>query len=313
MRHFTHFSARWRFHLVMAAACGFLFLCGTIYSLVHHFPLDIGANVVLVVITMAVTSPLALYYRDKNQLERMEAILTIPWGIIFGLCIISIVGASARIYFPLRDSDYGAFDSMLGVSVPAIRQWSLHHEGGRIANASYPLLNWFVLAALFVPALAGRSIAARSFLLANVIAFAISIPIFTLWPAIGPWYAFHSPASPSQLGLQREILSLRNGAFRALHVAGIVCFPSFHVIWAILAAWSLSTFRIMRIPAAILCALIISSTLTTGWHYFCDVLSGCVIGVISLLGARALECMLRPKVAESLPENLTTQPECAIP
>jgi hypothetical protein len=297
----------------MAAACGCLLLCGTTYSLVHHFPLDIGANAVLVVITMAVTSPLAVYYRDKNQLERMDAILTIPWGIILGLCIISIVGASARIHFPLRDIDYGAFDSMLGVSVPGIRQWSLHHEAGRIANASYPLLNWFVLAAMFVPALAGRVVAARGFLVANVIAFAISIPLFTLFPAIGPWYAFHSAASSSQLGLQKEILNLHSGASQTMRVAGIVCFPSFHVIWAILAAWSLSTFRPMRIPAAILCSIIICSTLTTGWHYFCDVLSGCVIGVISLAGARALEIGLRRNAPETSHKKATTQPHCATP
>jgi hypothetical protein len=295
----------------MAAACGCLFLCGTTYNLIHHIPLDIGPNVLLVFIATAVISPLALYYHDKNQLERMDAALTIPWAITFGFCIISVVEASARIHFPLRDIGYGAFDSMLGVSVPAIQQWASHHEAGRIANASYPVLDWFLLAALLVPALAGRATAARSFLLANVIAFAISIPIFTLWPAIGPWYAFHSVASPSQLGVQSEILGLHNGGPQTLHLAGVVCFPSFHVIWAILAAWSISTFRVMRVPAAMLCTLIISSTLTSGWHFFCDVLSGCVISVISLLGAQALEFMLRAKTTENSPKILAVQPQCA--
>jgi hypothetical protein len=312
MRPRIQLPVTWRFHLLMAVACGCLFLLGTTYSLLHHAPLDIGPNAVLIVITTAVISPLALYYQDKNQPDRMDAALTIPWGVTFGLCIISIIGASARIQFPLRDMNYGALDSMLGVSIPAIAEWSSHHAAGRIANASYPLLNWFLLSAFLVPALAGRAVAARTFLLANVIAFAISIPVFTMWPAIGPWYAFHSAASPSQLGLQTEILGLHNGTSQTLHLAGIVCFPSFHVIWAILAAWSLSTFRSMRIPAAILCTLIICSTLTTGWHYFCDVLSGCIIGVIALLAARALEFWLQRKAAEDSSKQPAVQAQCAV-
>jgi membrane-associated phospholipid phosphatase len=312
MRHRIHLPVTWRFHVLMALACGCLFLLGTAYSLAHHLPLDIGPNIVLIVITTAVISPLALYYLDRNQPDRMDAALTIPWGVTFGLCIISIVGASARLHFPLRDMNYGALDSMLGVSIPAIREWSLHHQAGKVANASYPFLNWFLLSAFLVPALAGRATAARVFLFANVIAFAISIPIFTLWPAIGPWYAFHTAASPAQLGLQSEILGLHNGTSQAMNVAGLVCFPSFHVIWAILAAWALSTFRPMRIPAAILCTLIICSTVTTGWHYFCDVLSGGIIGVVSLLAARALDIGLRRKAAENSRKKLTTRTQCAV-
>jgi PAP2 superfamily len=305
------FPGKLRFHLVMAIACGCLFSLGITYGLIHHLPLHVGPNVLLIFMTTAVIAPLALYYREKNQYDRMDAILTIPWALIVGLCIISAVDASARLHFPLRDITYGAFDSKLGVSIPAIRQWSLHHAAGRIANASYPLLNWFLLSALLIPALTGRAAAARSFLLANLIAFAISIPIFTFWPAIGPWYAFHSDASPFQLAVQNEILGFHKSDSQVLSVAGVVCFPSFHVIWAILAAWSLWTFRSMRIPAAILCTLIICSTLTTGWHYFCDVWSGCIIAAISLIGARSLEIRLRRQADEALNDKFATQPECA--
>jgi membrane-associated phospholipid phosphatase len=180
---------------------------------------------------------------------------------------------------------------------------------GRLCNACYPLLNWFLLAALLVPALAGRA-SARTFLLANMIAFAVSVPIFTLWPAIGPWYAFHTPASPAQLSVQRELLDLHRGGVN-FDVAGVVSFPSFHVIWAILAAASLSTFRAARIPAKVLCALVIASTMTTGWHYFADVLSGAAIAAASFYAARSIENRLRnPGRAAVAP---AVRAECAVP
>jgi membrane-associated phospholipid phosphatase len=69
------------------------------------------------------------------------------------------------------------------------------------------------------------------------------------------------------------------------------------VIWAILSAACLSTFRTMRIPAILLCALVIASTMTTGWHYFCDVLSGGIIAGVSLVVARVVE--RRTRIAEN--------------
>jgi hypothetical protein len=52
---------------------------------------------------------------------------------------------------------------------------------------------------------------------------------------------------------------------------GIVCFPSFHVIWAVLSGWSLWSIKPLRILGAELASLVV---VTTGWHYVCDVLAG---------------------------------------
>jgi membrane-associated phospholipid phosphatase len=296
----------WRFHLVVAAICSVLFVLGWIWSTVQHISRSNGANVVVIVIICAVISPVAAHYWEKRQLDRFDAVLMIPWGLVLGMCIISIVEVSGRARFPLRDLDYGAIDTWLGVSVPGIRSWSLDHFAGRFCTACYPLLNWFLLAALLVPALCGRAVAAKTFVLANGIAFLISAPIFTLWPAIGPWYAFHTSASPAQLAIQREILGLHAGV-ASFDVAGVVSFPSFHVIWAILSAACLSTFRMLRIPAIILCALVIASTMTTGWHYFCDVLSGGIIAAAALVAARVVERRTRMAENAAIPAA-----ECAL-
>jgi membrane-associated phospholipid phosphatase len=69
-------------------------------------------------------------------------------------------------------------------------------------------------------------------------------------------------------------------------LGGMICFPSFHVIWAILCVAALWGYRFLRIPVALLAAMIILSTVTTGWHYFIDVLGGVVIAALSLSAAR---------------------------
>jgi membrane-associated phospholipid phosphatase len=65
-------------------------------------------------------------------------------------------------------------------------------------------------------------------------------------------------------------------------IYGVVCFPSFHVIWAILCAAALWTYKPLRVPVALVYGLIILSTMTTGWHYFIDVVAGAVVALLSL-------------------------------
>ena len=66
-----------------------------------------------------------------------------------------------------------------------------------------------------------------------------------------------------------------------------MCFPSFHVIWAVLSARALWGFRRLRIPVSMLAGLLSVSTMTTGWHYFVDVLGGLVVAEVSILAAKA--------------------------
>lgn len=72
-----------------------------------------------------------------------------------------------------------------------------------------------------------------------------------------------------------------------LGLTGILCIPSFHVIWALLCAYSLWDVRPLRIPAAIFSALLIFSTLATGWHYLVDVIAGAFVALASIQLARA--------------------------
>src|SRR4051794_24459747 len=107
--------------------------------------------------------------------------------------------------------------------------------------------------AIVLPAIAGKARAARGYVKANLYAFAIGLPLFALLPAVGPWYGYHTAATQGQLGVQNELLALRSSAGVVFELAGVICFPSFHVVWAVLCARFLWALQIIRIPAAILC------------------------------------------------------------
>jgi membrane-associated phospholipid phosphatase len=122
-------------------------------------------------------------------------------------------------------------------------------------------------------------------LLSNLMAFAIGLPLFSLVPAIGPWYIYNTTPSEAQALCQSSFLLMRNHDFPAASAYAVVCFPSFHVIWAILCAAALWTYKPLRVPIALFCGLIILSTMTTGWHYFSDVIAGAAVAVLSIKAA----------------------------
>jgi membrane-associated phospholipid phosphatase len=249
---------------------------------------EIGGSVIALLTLFAMISPLPIYWHENGRTALRESVLVIPWEMLVAVTLPFAVFVAARLRMPLQDTLLGNIDQALGVSVPAIMAWADHHWLGTVINATYPTLLPLLAVACLAPQLTGRVKEARIFLLANLIAYAIGLPLFAMLPAIGPWSFYHLVPPPNQAITADLLLELRLPGPYYSHGqgAGLVCFPSFHVVWAILCAAALWGFRPLRIPVAVLTVLIILSTMTTGWHYFCDVLAGLVIAVISLAIAR---------------------------
>lgn len=274
------------FHLRLACASFILLLISVVGCKLTSIHVDIDARVIAILAMFAIVAPLPMYWHEKQRPALRDAALTIPWVLLLAVILPFPVEIAARLDMPLQDAHFARIDQSLGIHVPNIMAWANHHWLGTLANKSYPLLLPLLLIAFLVPALTGKAKHAREFLVSNLAAFVIGIPVFALLPAVGPWYGCHLAASPGQMFCQSQLLALRMPGSYTFYPAGIVCFPSFHVIWAILCARALWGFRLVRIPVALLSGMIILSTLTTGWHYFSDVLGGILVAGISIAIAK---------------------------
>ena len=250
------------------------------------------AIVILFVIVMVLAGAQALpaSWNAKRKMDLRDAALTIPWAILLFLLLGFTPDIAARLGMglDLQDAHFAHLDQLLGVSVPGTVSWASRHWLGHMANMSYSLLGYLITISILLPALTGKVKRAQQVVTANVVAFAVGIPLFGLLPAIGPWHIYQFVPSAEQAKCQSDVLLVRQPSPYWHHASNIVCFPSFHVAWAVVCVWSLWAFRPLRIPAAVLSGLIIFSTMTTGWHYFCDVLGGLVIAALAIVAAKRL-------------------------
>jgi hypothetical protein len=276
------------FHLHMAYASSVLLLIALFGCWLASIPIQGIPNFALgLAFASVMVFTVAVYWHEKGKMDLRDAILTIPWVLFLAVIMPLLVLAAARVDMPLQDARLTRLDQLLDINVPAIMTWASRHWLGSIVNRSYTLLSPLLVVAALLPALTGKVKNAQQFVLANLIAFAIGLPLFALLPAIGPWYGYPFPATPHQIDCQSAILLFRAPGHQMSHLDAIICFPSFHVIWAIFCAAALWGFRLLRIPVALLSGMIIVSTVTTGWHYFIDVPGGIVVAGISLALAMA--------------------------
>jgi len=270
------------FHLRMAYLCAAILCISFTGCRLTSVQITWGELMIALFVALAFVLPLPLYWYEKQRADMREAAMTIPWALVLAVILPSLVPLAARANMPLQDAHFARLDQLLGISVPGIMTWAAHHWLGSVINRSYPLLIPLLPIAIFAPALTGKWRDARAFVVANMAAFAIGLPLFALLPAVGPWYGFHLIAGPDQIHSQSELFLARVPGPYIFHPAGIVCFPSFHVIWAIFWARGLWGFKVLRIPVTVLSGVIILSTMTTGWHYFSDVFAGAIVAALSI-------------------------------
>lgn len=213
------------------------------------------------------------------------------------LCgVISNVGL--RLGAPLADARLFAIDAALGLhvdrAVRAMAEWPLLIDGlAIIYNASGA-----AVVALITAALAGKAIPKAWELVAtSVLAMQLVALLSIAMPAIGAMAHLKMgdlqgaglPAGAGVYHLEAfaHFYSGEGGVLRLADLGGLVTFPSFHTVLALLATQALWDTRLRWIGVAWTAAVIVS-TIPIGGHYVIDLAAGFAIwAVCASLGRRA--------------------------
>jgi hypothetical protein len=278
------------FHRMMLAGGFALLLITPVMLKVCDLGLSLSFPVQMFRLFIPALLPAILYAQWARLYRLRDGFLLFVWMAVFGNVLVLPMYAAARVHTPLQDGVLAAVDHAFGLDVPMFVTFAARHGSlAMILSMSYNMLIPLMLAASIIPLMAGKFQAAKEYIISSSVAILAAMPTFGLLPAVGPWkiYGFH--ASEAQQATEATLIMLRGHTHYTINLAesGIICFPSFHVILAILCARALWSVRLLRPFAITLCVLMILSTLTTGWHYAVDVLGALAFATASIAVAKA--------------------------
>lgn len=123
----------------------------------------------------------------------------------------------------------------------------------------------------------------RVYLYAFIYAFLAGGLFYYFFPSSGPASVYQCPGfAPVQLLTSAKFYWVHHRLPVTTMWGGMIAFPSFHVMWAVITTYAARPYRKLFWGIAVLNVLVIASTLLLGWHYLVDVPSGLLLGGLSL-------------------------------
>lgn len=252
-------------------------------------------------------------YRSKRPDPRLSAMLFgagflclfTAAASVLNYCLLTVAGTSI-------DPQLAAVDRALGFDWPAVMAAVAPHPTlNLVLQVAY--ISMLPQVALLTIALAGQKTYAHiyRFCLAVAVGALVCIGIWTLVPSFGAM-AVYAPPPNMPLALDQAyahqlaaLLANGPGVISAADTKGLIGFPSYHAVLALLVmfyGWKISW---LRWPAVVLNLVVLTSTPIQGGHHLVDVLGGIAVTALSLGAVRALE-MPRKMAQQRFPESSAT-------
>ena len=246
--------------------------------------------------------PCAAFYHKRQTAQFVSCLMAVMQVLVFTACFTLLMYSVATFSMPFVDGPIAECDRLLNVHVPDIVLWANNHSIiSNVLLITYHTMLPQTLILVIALGFIGDQKQLESFVLRFMTALLITVSIFAIAPAKGPFAHYGMKNSPSQERYLEHLTTLRNGDRTEIVLSeteGLVTFPSFHTAWAILLMMAVWHRKRVFVPVCILNLAVIAGTLTTGWHYFTDVLGGVVIAFAVMAITRKLEPWLAARSPE---------------
>jgi hypothetical protein len=305
------------FQRILFTIAAALIAVDLVWGFYGHFQVDVSSYARLGLLSLGMAAG-GLYY----QVRRGEPALA---AIMFGTGFLCAFSAAASVlnYFLLTvagrriDDILVAADRALGFDwyntmVAMSHHVMLNDIFFRIYNTVLPQIA-LVLIAL---AWSGRAEKVYRYCLALAIGALIAIAIWSLMPSLGAKSLYILPPDvEARLTLSitteygRELVALLHkgpGYITPSDVRGLIAFPSYHGVLALLVTFYAWPVRWLRWPVLLINAVVLISTPIQGGHHLVDVLAAFPVAALSIfiasLGERAQSSAILPAVVNKKPK-----------
>jgi len=283
----------------------------------------------LLVLIVPLCAAGASYYgrvRNEAGLSAMFSATAFLLIVPAASCLLSYLAVT--IAGPRIDSVLAAFDQDLGVSWPAIMGFAADHPLlTQTLSLAYGSIIAQTLLLVLLLGICRQELQLYGLCLAIAFGAVVTIAVWTAFPSFGAYSVYHlSPSVTAKLHLvegldygQQLRLLLKNGPgpISPRDLRGIIGFPSYHTVQAIVLAWYARKLPHVNWIFLGLNILVIAATPVHGGHHIVDILGGCAVAATAIAAAEAIIRKLRvheSAVSAEVPsvQRGTSAPELAI-
>ena len=234
---------------------------------------------------LAACAGIALFYCYKQRDDTL---------CLFGNVMAQFIGASYvistaqyignNLALPLIDAPLIAADKLLRFDWLAY----IHLTGNNVVITSLFVVSYYTFIIVMIIQIcllfiAKESAHAQRFVIVFYVAGIVTVMLASALPAVGGYvyYDIHNPAARMH---EATLLALRNHTMTSAPFPGrgLVTFPSFHAVMAVLliyASFPLRRFRLFAIPCNV---IMLFSLPAEGGHYLVDVLAGIAVALLGI-------------------------------
>ena len=278
-----------------------------VWAALGHFSIDVVAYARLGLLSLALLAG-GIFYRAKRPDPNLAAMLL---GASF-LCAFS-AAASVLNYFLLTVAGPRIDFLLTGIDHAMGFDW----VRTMVTMSHHPTLNWVffnvyrsslpqIAFLMIVLAWSGRHEEVYRYCLAVAVGALIAIMIWTIVPSLGAKSIYPLPPA-----VERHLVLDVTGDYgralvRLLHngpgfitptdVRGLIAFPSYHAVLAVLMIWYARTIIWLRWPMLVLNLVVLVSAPIQGGHHLIDIFGGCAVTVLAILAVRWAETLRLPSV-----------------
>ena len=235
-----------------------------------------------------------LHYARRPGEERVAALL----GVLF----VAMTASATNAYLayvalaagsPMIDTQLAAATALVGFDHAAfVTALAGHPWLVRLLDLAYMTTLPILLATVIALAVSGRLARLWRVAALHTHLLTLCVALSAIVPARGPFLVEPLPAAvraalpPGAGDFYREIFeAIRDGRLRSFDMGateGVVVFPSFHTVMALLIVHGLWAFRPLRGVAAVYAGLVLVSTIPIGGHYLADVVFAAAMVAVGL-------------------------------
>ncbi len=242
-------------------------------------------------VTLGIATALARPW-IRNPGEARLADLAECWGLMTLFCTMGALASYAitRLGSGEVDAWLATVDRAIGFDwISAYRFVAARPFFARVSEIAYLSIFATPVVLLAALTLSGRADRARALIAAFGLALAVTLAIFSFFPARSAlaYYMGNDVGYMPATGISHldAIDRLRSGALTVIDIAslsGMITFPSFHAVAAILFIWAAWPLAWLRLPCLAVNLTMLAATPVQGTHYLVDVIGGVAVALATL-------------------------------